>query len=70
MGSVLSKTNEDNTNRVTTINVNCFNREPHSPQSKLLPVNKNKDKKASEKEFEKAVEKASEKLHKSPFKRN
>lgn len=25
MGSVMSKTNEDNTNRVTNITINCFN---------------------------------------------
>lgn len=49
MGSVLSKTNEDNTHRVTNISVSCFNAQPYSPQSKPFPVNKNKDKKEKEK---------------------
>lgn len=48
MGSVLSKTNEHNTHRVTNITVNCFNALPKSPESKPIPVNKNKDKKEKE----------------------
>lgn len=46
MGSVLSKTNEDNTHRVTNITVNCFNSEKQqSPKPKPIPVNNNKGKK-------------------------
>lgn len=43
MGSVLSKTNEDNTNRVTNININCFNNINKDKDYK--PLNQNKSKK-------------------------
>lgn len=43
MGSVASKTNEDNTNRVTTVNFICFNGRRNEEKPKPIPKKREKN---------------------------